>query len=476
MTSIQDSALISGKFRVIHAGHIRLFRLGKELAKKLVVAIDVSNLGLEEIAWRLKVLESIEYVDQVIQYDEFIEPIIRKLQPSIILKGVEFKDATNVESVILEEYGGKLLFSSGGNYFTESDLITAGDENFSKNLLLLPQAFMQRNAITQQRLRDEIEKFAELRVCVIGDVIVDEYINCHPLGMSQEEPTVVVTPIDSKRFLGGAGIVAAHCRSLGAKTTLVSITGEDEIGRWGVEKAKEYGLNVKIMVDATRPTTLKQRYRSGTQTLLKVSHLRQDEISAEIQKQIVETFRSLAGDIDLLIFSDFSYGTLTEQVINEITSIARDKRIFISADSQTSSQVGNLMKFKGIDLITPTEREARIELKDQTSGLVIIAEKVRTSVDSKNILLKMGSDGVLISGLNKDGKVVPTDEIKGLNRNAIDTSGAGDSMLAAASLALASGADLYLAALLGSIVAGIQVSRVGNLPISRDLVYSILDL
>jgi len=476
MTSMQDSVLISGKFRVIHAGHIRLFRLGKELAKKLVVAIDVSNLELEEIAWRLKVLESIEYVDQVIQYDEFIEPIIRKLQPSIILKGVEFKDATNVESVILEEYGGKLLFTSGVNYFTESDLITTGDENFSRNLLLLPQAFMQRNAITQQRLRDEIEKFVELRVCVIGDVIVDEYINCHPLGMSQEEPTVVVTPIDSKRFLGGAGIVAAHCRSLGAKTTLISVTGEDEIGRWGVEKAKEYGLNVKITVDAKRPTTLKQRYRSGTQTLLKVSHLRQDGISTEIQKQIVEAFRSLAGDIDLLIFSDFSYGALTEQVINEITSIARDKRIFISADSQTSSQIGNLMKFKGIDLITPTEREARIELRDQTSGLVIIAEKVRTSVDSKNILLKMGSGGVLISGLNKDRKVVPTDEIKGLNRNAIDTSGAGDSMLAAASLALASGADLYLAALLGSIVAGIQVSRIGNLPISRDLVYSILDL
>ncbi len=473
---MQDSVLISGKFRVIHAGHIRLFRLGKELAKKLVVAIDVRNLELEEVAWRLKVLESIDYIDQVIQYDEFIEPIIRKLRPSIILKGVEFKDATNVESTILEEYGGKLLFTSGVNYFTESDLITTGDENFSKNLLLLPQAFMQRNAITQQKLRDEIEKFTKLRVCVIGDVIVDEYINCHPLGMSQEEPTVVVTPIDSKRFLGGAGIVAAHCRSLGAKTTLISIIGKDEIGRWGVEKAKEYGLNVKITVDATRPTTLKQRYRSGTQTLLKVSHLRQDEISAEIQKQIVEAFRSLAGDIDLLIFSDFSYGALTEQVINEITSIAREKRIFISADSQTSSQIGNLMKFKGIDLITPTEREARIELKDQTSGLVIIAEKVRTSVNSKNILLKMGSDGVLISGLNKDRKVVPTDEIKGLNRNAIDTSGAGDSMLAAASLALASGADLYLAALLGSIVAGIQVSRIGNLPISRDLVYSILDL
>jgi rfaE bifunctional protein kinase chain/domain len=471
-----DSVFISGKFRVIHAGHIRLFRSGKEMAKKLIVALDVNSLSDDEISWRFNILKSIESVDEVIQYSTNIESVIQRIKPSLVLKGSEFADSVNAEAPIVEAYGGKLIFSSGANYFAESDLISSGDNSFIRNLLTLPQAFMQRNSISQGDLRDEIRKFERLRVCVIGDVIVDEYINCHPLGMSQEEPTVVVTPIDTKKFLGGAGIVAAHCQALGATTTLISVLGEDEIGHWCLEKARDYGLNVAISIDLTRPTTLKQRYRSGLQTLLKVSHLRQDSISVDIQQKIIESFKLIAGNIDLLIFSDFSYGVLTESVILEITELARGKGIFISADSQSSSQIGNLTKFKGIDLITPTEREVRIELRDQTSGLVVVAEKLRNSVRSKNILLKMGPDGVLISGVDSSQLIVPTDEIRALNKNAIDTSGAGDSMLAATSLALANGTDIYVASLLGSILAGIQVSRIGNTPISRDLVYSALDL
>jgi len=476
MTRQHDSVFISGKFRVIHAGHIRLFRSGKEMAKKLIVAIDVNGLSDDEVSWRLNILKSIEYIDEVIQYSTNIELVIQRIKPSIVLKGSEFADSVNAETSIVEGYGGKIIFSSGENYFAESDLISSGDDNFVRNLLTLPQAFMQRNSINQSDLRKEIGRIEKLRVCVIGDVIIDEYINCHPLGMSQEEPTVVVTPVDTKKFLGGAGIVAAHCQALGAKTTLISVLGEDEAGHWCLEKAREYSLNVAISIDTTRPTTLKQRYRSGLQTLLKVSHLRQDPISVDIQKKIIETFRSIAANIDLLIFSDFSYGVLTESVISEITQLAREKGIFISADSQSSSQIGNLAKFEGIDLITPTEREARIELRDQTSGLVVVAEKLRNSIRSKNIILKMGADGVLISGVDSSNSVVPTDEIRALNKNAIDTSGAGDSMLAATSLALANGTDIYVASLLGSILAGIQVSRIGNTPITRDHVYLALDL
>jgi rfaE bifunctional protein kinase chain/domain len=471
-----DTIFISGKFRVIHAGHIRLFRSGKEMARKLTVALDVNDLSDDEIAWRLNILRSIEYIDEVIKYTGNIESVINRIKPSVVLKGAEFKDAVNPESAIVETYGGKLIFSAGANYFAESDLISTNDDNFIRNLLILPQSFMLRNSISQAKLRDEVEKFEKLRVCVIGDVIVDEYINCHPLGMSQEEPTVVVMPIDSKKFLGGAGIVAAHCQALGANTTLISVVGEDENGRWCIEKAREYGLHLIISSDLTRPTTFKQRFRSGLQTLLKVSNLTQDSISSDIQKKLINSFKSIAGDIDLLIFSDFSYGVLTDSIISEITQIARDKRIYISADSQSSSQVGNLAKFEGIDLITPTEREARIELRDQTSGLVVVAERLRKLVRSKNILLKMGTDGVLISGEDENQLMVPTDEIRALNKNAIDTSGAGDSMLAAASLSLANGADIYVASLLGSVLAGIQVSRIGNTPISRDLVYSVLDL
>ena len=270
--------------------------------------------------------------------------------------------------------------------------------------------------------------------------------------------------------------MAAHCKSLGAKTTFVTVTGEDETSSWAKEKASEYELDSVNVVDKSRPTTLKQRYRSGTQTLLKISHLTQEFLDSEKEFELVEKFSKIAGDIDVLILSDFSYGVLSPQIVGRILAIATNHRIFVSADSQSSSQIGNLGKFKNIDLISATEREARLELKDNTSGLVVVAEGLRKTMNSKNLLLKMGGDGVLISAQDYSGEMLATDEIAAINRNPVDTSGAGDSMLAGASLALASGATIYEAALVGSVLAGIQVGRLGNVPITQETINSVLQL
>ena len=117
-----------------------------------------------------------------------------------------------------------------------------------------------------------------------------------------------------------------------------------------------------------------------------------------------------------------------------------------------------------------------MELKDNTSGLAVVAESLRSQLEAKNLLLKMGGDGVLISAINDSGEILATDEISAINKNPIDTSGAGDSMLAGASLALASGANIYEAALVGSVLAGVQVGRLGNTPISQAAINSVLQL
>ena len=471
-----EIVLVSGKFRVIHAGHMRLFRTATDFGQKLIVALDTEGLNAEEIHWRESILRNIEYVDKVIEFDGNIEKVLLDVRPDIVIKGHEFRNAQNQESKVLSTYGGRLVFTSGANFYSESDLIGSNDSEFVEKLATMPQEFMMRNKITTDRLLQVIKDFSKLRVCVVGDLIIDEYINCHPLGMSQEEPTVVVTPVDKRRYFGGAGIVAAHCKSLGAKTTFVTVTGEDETSSWSKEKASEYQLDSVNVVDKSRPTTLKQRYRSGTQTLLKISHLTQEFLDSEKESELVEKFSKIAGDIDVLILSDFSYGVLSPQIVERILAIATNHQIFVSADSQSSSQIGNLGKFKNIDLISATEREARLELKDNTSGLVVVAEGLRKTMNSKNLLLKMGGDGVLISAQDYSGEMLATDEIAAINRNPVDTSGAGDSMLAGASLALASGATIYEAALIGSVLAGIQVGRLGNVPIAQETVNSVLQL
>lgn len=476
MNEKAEVVLVSGKFRVIHAGHMRLFRTASDYGHKVVVALDTVGLTAEEIRWRESILRNVEYVDKVIEYEGDIATVLREIHPDIVIKGHEFRNAENLESKILSTYGGKLIFTSGANFYSESDLIESNDLKFVKKLATMPQDFMTRNRITTNRLLSILQAFSELRVCVVGDLIIDEYINCYPLGMSQEEPTVVVTPVDKRRFFGGAGIVAAHCKFLGAMTSLVTVTGEDEPSRWAQEKAYEYELESFKVVDVNRPTTLKQRYRSGTQTLLKISHLTQDFLDSEKETELIEKFAKLAGNLDVLILSDFSYGVLSPQLVARILAVATQHGVFVSADSQSSSQIGYLGKFKDIDLICATEREARLELKDNTSGLVVLAESLRRELNSTHLLLKMGGDGVLISGQGQGGETLATDEIAAINRNPIDSSGAGDSMLAGASLALACGATIYEAALIGSVLAGIQVGRLGNVPITQETVKSILQL
>ena len=473
MNRLRGKALVSGKFKVIHSGHIRIFKLARELSNELVVALDVSNLESSDIQWRLSVLNSIDFVSRVITYESNLEEIVLSEKPDIIVKGSEFSQSFNVEESLLSQWGGRLIFSSGDSFFSEKDLIEPLLETPAKKRYPLPLDYMLRHGITTEALSKAFDKFRELKVCVIGDLIVDEFINCHPLGMSQEEPTIVVTPIDSKRFLGGAGIVAAHCASLGADTSLLTVRGADEIGDWGLSKAEEYGVGVISLIDSTRPTTLKQRFRSGSQTLLKLTHLRQENISTNLELALLEKFRALK-DVDLIIFSDFSYGVLTKKIANEVLSISKKAGMFVAADSQSSSQIGDLSRFEHADLVTSTEREARLELKDESSGLVVLAEKLRSQLNAKNLLLKLGGDGVIIHGTDENGEVISTDQVQALNDAVIDTSGAGDSLLAAAALSLASNATIYEATLLGSLVAAIQVGRIGNTPITISAVMESL--
>jgi rfaE bifunctional protein kinase chain/domain len=470
----KSTVLISGKFAVIHSGHIRLFMHAHTLGDEVIVALDSKELAKEEIEWRLTFLSNQEFIDRVIVFEGDIKKLLSEVQPDFVLKGSEFASRFNIEAEEVKQYGGEIVFSSGSTYFSETDLISKQSQVTTDSFIKFPHLYIRRNNLDVDDLRDSILQFEKIRVCVIGDLIIDEYINCHPLGMSREEPTVVVTPIDNQKFLGGAGIVAAHTAGLGATTTLITLIGQDDAGEWGSHKVQEYGVLQRAILDKKRPTTLKQRYRSGNHTLLKISHLSQDEVSSDIQDRIVKTFESIVNEIDLLILSDFSYGALNSGVSAKIIAIAKKNNVVVAADSQTSSQIGNLSQFKGVNLITPTEIEARLELKDQQNGLAVVIENLRQSTLAESIILKLGADGVLLNGTSLEGEPMRMDALPSFNSNPIDTSGAGDSLLSAAALSMSVDRDLYKAALIGSLAASIQVSRVGNTPILREQLLAIL--
>ena len=415
---------------------------------------------------RLEGVKSNTLVDEAFIISESVVLTIEKIRPDVVVKGREYEDKYNPELLAVQAYGGQLVFSSGETIFSSLDLIRKEFHGNDLGAISLPKGFIERHQINLVKLADLTLRYSELRVGVIGDLIIDEYITCQPLGMSQEDPTLVVTPIDSIRFIGGAGIVAAHAVGLGASVDFFSVIGTDEVGKYAAKKLDEFGVRTKLLYDETRPTTLKQRYRSKGKSLLRVSHLHEGAISKELQDKIYKKISAEISNLDILIFSDFNYGCLPQPLIDKLVILAAQHDVFMAADSQSSSQVGDISRFKSMDLITPTEREARLSLKNREDGLVVLAEKLRVQASAKNVYLKMGEEGLLIHA-NSDSKEFEwlTDRVDALNTSPKDVAGAGDSLLIASAMTIALGANIWEAALMGSLAAAVQVSRVGNIPI-----------
>jgi rfaE bifunctional protein kinase chain/domain len=460
---------VSGHFNVLHPGHLRLLRFAKECGDRLVVAVQsdriAGNAAHIPEQLRLEGVLSNSWVDEAFVTDEPVVKVIARVKPDIVVKGKEHESRFNPEKAVLADYGGQLLFSSGEATFSSVDLIRREFTNREVRSIEMPTEYLERHGIDLKRLERLLQSFAKLKVCVVGDLIIDEYITCQPLGMSQEDPTIVVTPLDTSRFIGGAGIVAAHAAGLGAAVTFVSVTGNDSCRDFAVEKLAEFGVNARLFMDESRPTTLKQRFRAGGKSLLRVSHLHQGAISASLQREILLQLLDTLKDADLLVFSDFNYGCLPQPLVDQIILVAKDSKVLMAADSQSSSQVGDISRFLGMDLLTPTEREARISARNQEDGLVVLAEQLHQQSKSRNILLKLGGEGLMIHAFKEKTEDWHTDRVNALNAAPKDVAGAGDSLLIASAMALAAKGSIWEAALLGSLAAAVQVSRLGNSPI-----------
>ena len=464
---------VSGHFNILHTGHIRLLQFAKELGDELIVGVESDKIAGSAAhinqSYRFEGVKLNNLVDDVILVDEPITNFVKRLKPDIIVKGKEHELSFNPEKSILDEYGGKLVFSSGETIFSSLELINKEFELTQNNLgMKFPLEFLNRHQINKDSLNEILNKFANLNVCVIGDLIIDEYISCQALGMSQEDPTIVISPIDSRKFIGGAGIVAAHAAGLGANVNFISVVGKDSVNEYAKEKLSKYFVDFHLEVDSSRPTTLKQRYRCSNKTMLRVSHLHQNAISVELQDNIYKHILSIIDKINVLVFSDFNYGCLPQDLVDKIILLAKSRNVFLAADSQSSSQIGDISRFKDINLITPTETEARISTRNKEDGLIIMAEKLKKISNPKSILLKLGENGLLVHTSIENQSEWLTDKIEALNPFPKDVSGAGDSLLITSTMALACGANIWESALLGSIAASIQVGRVGNIPLQLN--------
>lgn len=474
MRLVQSGArisFVSGNFNVVHTGHLRLFKFAAEIGEALVIGVNPDNTPGVTVPseFRLEGVQSISIVTHAFVLTSPLRKVIAALRPAFVVKGKEFEGRSHDEEEAVKAYDGQVVYSSGEMHFSSVALLPEERRGGHASSVEKPLDFPQRHDFTIAEIAGQLAKFSGLRVLVVGDLIIDDYITCDPLGMSQEDPTIVVSPVETTTFVGGAGVVAGHARGLGAEVSYCSVVGADASADYARASLETQGIVVDFFPDATRPTTRKQRYRAHNKTLLRVNHLRQHAVGKDVMEHMLAAIEKRLPNTDVLLFSDFNYGCLPQPLVDRIVEMARRYNVAMSADSQSSSQMGDISRFKGMTLITPTEREARLAIHDFDGGLAHLCETLCERSAARNVVITLGSDGLIVWG-DKAG-LYQADRLPAFNSSPKDPAGAGDSLFTALSLALRSGVEIWESAYIGALAAAVQVSRVGNIPLTTtDLV------
>jgi len=461
-----------GMFDIVHPGHLRHLAYARDKADLLIASLTADEFGTKGALrpyvpqeLRAANLAALELVDYVI-IDPHPTPIehIKYLQPDYFAKGYEYfsegvPPRTQEEMNALEGYGGEMVFTPGDIVYSSSALIEAAPPKLGLEKLL---ALMESEGIQFDDLRRALRQAEGARVHVLGDTIVDSYSYCQLLGATAKSPTFSVRHDRTDVFAGGAAVVAKHVKAAGATVSFSTVLGEDGWKDFVLEDLQSAGVTCQPFVDRTRPTTHKERFIADGYKMLQVDRVDNRPVSERALASLVEGLR--ATEADVIIFSDFRHGIFNRQTIGRLKQALPAKALKV-ADSQVSNRWGNILDFTDFDLLTPNEREARFAMGDQDSVVRPLALELFRRAGCRHLILKLGERGVL--GYRTPG-VMPREffTVDSLVDRLVDPIGAGDALLAYASLALFSTGNIVVASILGSVAAAVACEHQGNKPIT----------
>jgi bifunctional ADP-heptose synthase (sugar kinase/adenylyltransferase) len=413
-------------------------------------------------------LAAFEMVDYVV-IDRNDRPLanIETIQPDYFAKGFEYNATglapkTAEEATIVAAYGGEMIFTPGDIVYSSSALINLARPSVKLETL---QILMERNQITFDVLRDVLGRIPGQRVHVVGDTIVDSYTHCTMIGGQTKTPTMSVLYERRVDYVGGAGIVAKHLIAAGAKVTFSTVLGDDELKTFAIEDMRAVGIDVRAVIDASRPTVNKNAIVVGGYRLLKVDTLDNRSISDNILASIAEAVSSTPADA--VVYSDFRHGLFNRRTIPELIK-AIPPNVYRVADSQVASRWGNITEFTDFDMITPNEREARFALADQDSGIRPLASGLYDAARCKLLILKLGERGVLACRDSDHESLDSFFVIDSFVHHLVDAVGAGDALLAYSTLAMLISRNDAISTMLGAFAAACECEHDGNIPITPD--------
>lgn len=314
-------------------------------------------------------------------------------------------------------------------------------------------------------LKKFVQKITELRILVVGDVMIDEYFWGGMDRISPEAPVPVVTLHKKEQRPGGAANVALNLLSLGVTTDLASVIGKDLNGKLLKQLLTKHGIsNTLFIEDGQRQTTCKTRVLARNQQVLRIDDEVTRALTVSLQKQFI---KKVCDYIDshkpnAIIFEDYDKGLLNESIITAIIDKAKSNNIITGVDPKKN----NFMFYKKVTLFKPNARELNealhIQVKPELSSLEDASLKLRQTIGCKNILITLSEHGMYYSGAQKG-------ILHAHKRNIADVSGAGDTVICLAVLALALNYSIADAAAIANLAGGLVCEHAGVVPVTPQM-------
>jgi rfaE bifunctional protein kinase chain/domain len=327
----------------------------------------------------------------------------------------------------------------------------------------------------QERLTAIVRRFPQVKVVVVGDLVADQFLYGEISRVSREAPVLILRYERTETMPGGAANCATNLASLDAKAVIIGVTGRDEAGSALVDKLREANVDCGgIVASPSLRTTTKVRVLAGQvhstrQQVIRIDYEGQPVADAELRENLRSRMRAQVETADAVIISDYNYGLADAEMVEAIREANVTRGIPILVDSRFG-----LARFTGFTSATPNEDEVEHVLGRQFADAAQLEEagaRMREQFDLRSLLITRGSRGML---LLEEGAEATHIEAVGA-REAVDVTGAGDTVIATYALALASGATFADAANLANHAGGLVVMKRGTATINRqELLSSVL--
>lgn len=466
--------LCHGVFDLVHLGHVLHFEEAKKLGDVLVVSITASACVRKgpgrpyfDDEMRLKFLSAIEVIDYVILSEDYtVDDIIESVEPDLYVKGQEYSKAEeditgkiSEETDLVRKHGGDVYFTTG-QVFSSTKLINNLLPALSDEVKQFISDFKTRYNFNT--IREYIEKLKDLKVLVVGDVIIDEYTFCTVQGLMSKDTGYSSRYINSEQYLGGSLAIARHIAQFSDNVSITSIIGN------------ESNIHSRLLNDLSNQMRIDLEYSDRYNTIIKTRFITENEKreefhkifsinnlspNMEIDNETRERFRNKLNDIvpnyDVVVLCDFGHGLIDDKVME----ILQEKAKFLAINCQTNSSnygMNLITKYRRADAFALDQKELKLAFSDYSLEETNALKKLAKHFNSAGWLTQGAAGATCI---DIQGKLIPC---PAFTLKVKDTIGAGDAFFSMASICAAVGAPYEVGTFAGNIAGALASNIVGN--------------